>query len=59
MADVSPMMTHEAGAGPNVNKTEMIRPKEACAFEAAIEIPTEPATPSATRKTTLMREPHT
>jgi hypothetical protein len=59
MADVSPIMTHEAGAGPKVNKTETMRPKDACAREAAFETPTEPAIPRAIRKPTLMSEPQT
>jgi hypothetical protein len=53
------MMTHEAGAGPKVNKTETMRPKDACAKEAAVEMPTEPAIPRAIRKMTLIREPQT
>ena len=57
MADVSPIMTHDAGAGPKVNRTEMIRPKEACAREAALDLPTEAATPRAMRRTTLKPEP--
>jgi len=57
MADVSPMMTHEAGAGPKVKRTETMRPKDACAREAEFEMPTDPATPRATSRMTLMPEP--
>jgi len=57
MADVSPIMTHEAGAGPKVNRTETMRPKDACAREAAFDKPTEPATPRAMSRMTLMAEP--
>jgi hypothetical protein len=57
MADVSPIMTHEAGAGPKVNRTEIMRPKDACAREAAFDLPTEAATPRATSRTTLKPEP--
>jgi hypothetical protein len=63
MADVSPIMTHEAGAGPKVNRTEMIRPKDACASEAAVAagVPlvtgTEAATPRATSRMVLKPEP--
>jgi hypothetical protein len=59
MADVSPIMTHEAGAGPKVNKTEMMRPKEACARLDEVDTATEPAIPRTTRKPTLMSEPQT
>jgi hypothetical protein len=59
MADVSPIITHEAGAGPKVNKTETIRPKDACAREAAVDLPTEPAIPRATSRITLKPEPQT
>ena len=52
-------MTHEAGAGPKVNKTETMRPSDACASEAAVEAPTEAAIPRAIRKPTLMSEPQT
>jgi hypothetical protein len=48
MADVSPIMTHEAGAGPNVKSTETIKPRDACANEAAVLLPTEAAIPRAT-----------
>jgi hypothetical protein len=64
MAEVSPIITHEAGAGPKVNRTEMIRPKDACAREAAFaaEVPwvtgTEAAMPRATRRMVLNPEPH-
>jgi hypothetical protein len=57
------MMTHEAGAGPKVNKTEMIRPKDACAREAAVAaaVPlvtgTEAATPRAISRMVLKPEP--
>jgi hypothetical protein len=63
MADVSPIMTHEAGAGPKVNRTEMIRPKDACAREAAVAAGvflvtgTEAATPSMTSRKVLKAEP--
>jgi hypothetical protein len=63
MADVSPIMTHEAGAGPKVNRTEMIRPKDACAREDAVAagVPlvtwTEAATPRATSRRVLKPEP--
>jgi hypothetical protein len=63
MADVSPIMTHEAGAGPKVNRTEMIRPKEACAREDAVAagVPwvtgTEAATPSMISRKVLKAEP--
>jgi hypothetical protein len=59
MAEVSPIMTHEAGAGPKVNKTDTMRPKDAWAREAAFDKPTEPAIPRATKKPTLMSEPQT
>jgi hypothetical protein len=58
MADV-----HEAGAGPKVNRTEMIRPKDACAREAAVAaaVPlvtgTDAATPSAISRMVLKPEP--
>jgi len=29
MAEVSPIMTHDAGAGPRVKRTETIKPREA------------------------------
>jgi hypothetical protein len=57
MADVSPIMTHEAGAGPKVNRTEIMRPKDACAREASFDLPTEAATPRATSRTVLKPEP--
>jgi hypothetical protein len=57
MADVSPMMTHEAGAGPNVNRTETMRPKDACASVAAFETPQEAAIPRATSRIVLNAEP--
>jgi len=49
-------MTHDAGAGPKVNKTETMRPKDACAREAAFETPKEAATPRETNRTTLKPE---
>jgi hypothetical protein len=57
MADVSPIMTHEAGAGPKVNNTETIRPREACARDDEVETATEPATPRATNRMVLAAEP--
>jgi phage baseplate assembly protein W len=50
-------MTHDAGAAAKVYRTEMMRPKLACALEAAIENPTEPAIPRAISKTTLAAVP--
>jgi len=43
-------MTHEAGAGPRQKRTETINPREACALDAAVDLPTEAAMPRATRK---------
>ena len=57
MADVSPIMTHEAGAGPKVNSTEMMRPKDACARLVAFDLPTDPAMPRQTSKRVLKAEP--
>jgi hypothetical protein len=57
MAEVSPIMTHEAGAGPKVNKTETMRPKDACARVAAFDVPQEAAIPRATRRMVLPAEP--
>ncbi len=57
MADVSPIMTHEAGAAAKVNKTETMRPRDACALEAATDLPTEAAIPRAISRTRLTNEP--
>jgi hypothetical protein len=57
MAEVSPITTHEAGAGPDLNNTEIMRPKDACAREAGVDLPIETATPSAISRTTLKNEP--
>ncbi len=57
MADVSPIMTHDAGAGPNVNSTETINPRDACAREAFVDLPTEPAIPRQIRRNVLAAEP--
>jgi len=51
MAEVSPMMTHEAGAGPKVNRTETMRPREACAKDDAVVAGTQAAIPRATEVT--------
>ena len=57
MADVSPIMTHEAGAGPRVKRTETMRPRDACAREAEVDCPNDAAIPIATRTTMFMAEP--
>jgi hypothetical protein len=57
MAEVSPITTHEAGAGPNVNNTEIMRPMDTCAREAAVDLPTDAVTPSAISRTRLKNEP--
>lgn len=57
MDEVSPIMTHEAGAGPKVNRTEIMSPKDACARVDAVDVPTEAAIPSATSKIVLPAEP--
>lgn len=64
MADVSPMIAYETGAGPKVNRTETMRPKEACAKEAAFreakldfDVVQDAATPRATSRTVLTAEP--
>lgn len=59
MEDVSPMMTQEAGAGPRVNRTEMISPRDACAKEADLDTPTEAAIPRMNKKPQLIAEPQT
>lgn len=58
------MMTHEAGAGPRVKSTEMMRPRDACAKEAAVfaaslETGTVAATPSIMSRKVLKAEPQT
>ena len=53
------MITHEAGAGPKVNNTEMIRPRDACAREAAFDLPQEAAIPRQINKKVLKAEPQT
>lgn len=58
IADVSPMTTHETGAAAKVNKTEMMRPKLAWAYEAAVEVPHEAATPRAISRAVLTPVPH-
>ena len=57
MADVSPIMTHEAGAGPNVNKTETIRPRDACARLDGVDLPTEAAIPRQINRKVFTAEP--
>jgi hypothetical protein len=57
MADVSAMMHHEMGAAANVNMTEAMSPKDAWAFEAAFDVPTEAAIPRATSITALNAVP--
>ncbi len=57
MAEVSPMMTHEAGAGPKVNRTETMRPREACAKDDAVVAGTQAAIPRANRRMQLAAEP--
>jgi hypothetical protein len=56
MAEVSPMMTQEAGAGPRVKRIEMRRPREACALEMAVLVASvegiDPAIPRAMRNAT-------
>jgi hypothetical protein len=64
MEDVSPMMTHEAGAGPRVKSTEIMRPRDACAreaavFAAALDTGTVAATPSMISRKVLKADPHT
>ena len=59
MAEVSPMMTHEAGAGPKVKPTEMISPRAATALFCAFELAKEPAIPRAMRRMVLISEPQT
>ena len=58
------MMTQEAGAGPRVKSTEMMRPRDACAREAAVFAAwvvtgTVAATPSIISKKVLNAEPQT
>ena len=55
--EVSPIITHEAGAGPRVNKTDTMRPREACARDAAVETPNDAAIPRHTSNTALNPEP--
>lgn len=58
MADVSPMMTHEAGAGPNVKRTETIKPRDACASLDGFALGLiDPAIPSATKRIVLAADP--
>ena len=57
MAEVSPIMAYEMGAAPKVNKTETMRPSAACARLAALDSPTDPATPRASNRTVLTKEP--
>lgn len=57
MAEVSPMIAYETGAAPRVKSTETMRPKEAWAREAAVDLPTDPATPRATSRMVLTAEP--
>jgi len=57
IADVSPMITHEAGAGPRVNSTETIRPSDACARDAASDMPKQAAIPRAKSRTVLTADP--
>lgn len=52
------MTTHETGAAAKVNKTEMMRPKLAWAYEAAVEVPHEAATPRAISRAVLTPVPH-
>lgn len=64
MEEVSPIMTQEAGAGPRVNSTEMMRPRDACARDAAVLAAslvtgTEAATPSMINRNVLNAEPQT
>jgi hypothetical protein len=59
IAEVSPIIAYETGAGPRVKRTDTIRPREACANEDALDFSTVPAIPRARRNITLTREPHT
>jgi hypothetical protein len=64
MADVSPMTTHDAGAGPRVNSTEIMSPRDACAREAAVFAAslvtgTEAATPNMINRNVLNADPQT
>lgn len=47
----------ETYAGPRVNKTDTIRPRDACAREAGSDLPTEAAIPRHTSKMALNPEP--
>lgn len=58
MADVSPMMTHEAGAGPSVKPTEMIKPRAAWAKFDDSDTATDPAIPRQMSRMVLASEPH-
>ena len=51
------MYTQEAGAAPNVKRTETIRPSEACAKEADLLVPTEAAMPRQIKRPVLTAEP--
>lgn len=57
MDEVSPMMTHEAGAGPRQKRTETIRPRDAWASEAEFDSPTDAAMPRAIKRTQLKPDP--
>jgi hypothetical protein len=50
-------LTYEAGAAPSVKRTETIKPREACAREAAVDVPTDPAIPKQTRRKVLTALP--
>jgi hypothetical protein len=50
-------MTHEAGAGPKVKKTEMMRPNDACALLSAFEVPTDAQIPRRISRKVLKAEP--
>jgi len=59
MDDVSPIMTHDAGAGPKQNRTDTMSPREACAREDAFDSLKEAAIPRQTSKRVLKAEPQT